>query len=94
MTPSAATGGQAIAATTCATNGSCTGGGFELSTDWIKLFILKNASADISNLTRQEYEKLFHANVQLYGNSDISDPDLTEFRDRGGKMISYHGLVC
>lgn len=25
---------------------------------------------------------------------NTDDPDLREFRDRGGKMIGYHGLVC
>lgn len=59
----------------------------------MKLFLLKNATADVSNLTRNEYERLFNQSIQEYGNANTNDPNLTAFRDRGGKMITYHGLV-
>lgn len=52
---------------TCNKNGTCTSAGFQLSTDWMKLFLLKNASADLSNLTRAHYDRLFHAFIQEYG---------------------------
>ena len=51
----------------------------------MKLFVLKNSSADISNMSRNKYERLFHDSDQQYGYLDTSDPDLTEFRDRAEK---------
>lgn len=84
----------AIVPTICTANGTCTGGSFELSQDWIKLFILKNSSADISNMTHEEFDRIAHASVQEYDSIiGTNDPDLSQFRARGGKMISYRGMV-
>ena len=84
-----------IAGTTCSSNGTCTRTSFELVEDWVKLFLLKNASADISNISHEEFDRIAHAAVQQYDSIiGTNDPDLSEFRSRGGKLISYHGLVC
>jgi hypothetical protein len=85
---------QAIVPTTCTANGTCTGGSFELAQDWIKLFILKNANADISNMTHEESDRIAHDSVQQYDSIiGTNDLDLSQFRARGRKMISYHGMV-
>lgn len=86
---------QSIIPTTCDSNGTCTRSPFELAADWIRLFILKNSSATVSNLTHKEFDAIAHASVQLYESVlGTNDPDLSAFRDRGGKMITYHGTVC
>ncbi|KAF8536659.1 hypothetical protein BDD12DRAFT_982615 [Trichophaea hybrida] len=42
----------------------------------------------------REYEGIFHAAVRVFSSIiGANDPDLTEFRDAGGKIIAYHGLV-
>ncbi|RDW75520.1 carboxylic ester hydrolase-10 [Coleophoma cylindrospora] len=93
LTASVATGGSSVAATTCASNGTCSSAGFEIASDWIKLFSLRNASADLSTMTREEYLQLWSDSLQQYGNVETNNPDLSRFRDRGGKLVSYHGLA-
>lgn len=41
-----------------------------------------------------EYEQLFHrANQEYSGLLNANNPDLTEFKNAGGKSISYHGMA-
>lgn len=85
---------QGIVPTKCTTNGTCTRGSFDLAEDWIKLFILKDKGSSLSNLTLDEFDQIARLSSQLYSSMmDTSFPDLTRFRDLGGKIISYHGLV-
>jgi feruloyl esterase len=62
--------------------------------EWTRLFVLKNSSADTSHLSLAEYENIVDAAAREY-NSIIgtNNPDLLAFRQAGGKMITYHGLV-
>jgi hypothetical protein len=76
-------------------NGTCYGRPFPMAPEWISLFIKKDPNFDPSTITTErEYEKIFHASVQEF-NSMIGtdDPDLSEFRDAGGKMITWHGIA-
>lgn len=82
-----------LAATTCSTNGTCTAVAPYIFSDWIQYFIMKNASADLTTMTHEQYDDLFRAGQQEYANYDSNDPDLSKFSARGGKMIAYHGLV-
>ncbi|KAL4889923.1 Tannase/feruloyl esterase [Aspergillus ambiguus] len=61
---------------------------------WFSLFIAKNASFNPATLSSEEYFELFHQAIQQYSDiMDAADPDLTEFRDAGGKLITYHGMA-
>lgn len=83
---------NSLAGTQCFPNGTCIGKPVSLITDFIRLFVKKDPSYDISNITRHEYEGLFHAAVQEYTSIiGTNYPDLSEFRNSGGKMIAYHG---
>ncbi|KAJ9210229.1 hypothetical protein DTO166G4_8157 [Paecilomyces variotii] len=62
--------------------------------EWFNLFVAKNQSFDIINSSHEEYDWLFHLAVQEY--TDViaaNDPDLTEFKNAGGKLLTYHGLA-
>lgn len=85
--------GASLVPTTCTANGTCYLGSAEFLSAWIAYFVLKNATADITNITHQEFDSYFHSSVQQYSNIGTNDPDLTAFRARGGKLIGYHGLV-
>lgn len=62
--------------------------------EWFNLFIAKNASSDTAGLSHDEYLNLFNLAVQEYSDfMNAADPDLTEFRKAGGKLITYHGMV-
>lgn len=83
-----------IVPTTCHDNGTCTAGEFSLASDWIKYFILRDADADLSDLTQGDFAGIVHMSVQQYESIiGTSDPDLSAFRNRGGKMVTYHGTV-
>jgi hypothetical protein len=84
-----------LAGTDCYDNGTCYGRPFPMAPEWISLFIKKDPNFDPSTITTErQYEKIFHASVQGF-NSMIGtdDPDLSEFRDAGGKMITWHGIA-
>ncbi|KAL2012224.1 hypothetical protein VTN00DRAFT_4942 [Thermoascus crustaceus] len=65
------------------------------STDeWLGLFVLKDQSFNVTSLSHEEYDWLFHLAVQEY--TDVmaaNDPDLTEFKKAGGKLLTYHGMA-
>ena len=82
-----------VASTTCTANGTCEAAPFSVAVDWIKYFILKDASADLRTLTHEEYQGIFHDSLQQYSSIETADPNLSEFRDRGGKILTFHGLV-
>jgi Tannase and feruloyl esterase len=86
---------QVLAGTKCHDNGTCHGTPFGMAPEWIKYFIKKDPDFDASKVTTQkEYERIFHASVQEYNSMvGTDDPDLSEFRDAGGKMITWHGIA-
>lgn len=62
---------------------------------WVKRFIYKDENADLSNMTTKDFTNVFHTSVQQYDSIiGTRDPNLDEFRDQGGKLISFHGMVC
>lgn len=83
-----------LANTTCSSNGTCIGVPFSISTDWIRLFIEKNSSFDVKNLTRDGLAKTIRQSINQYKTIlGTNDPDLTDFKNAGGKMITWHGLA-
>jgi hypothetical protein len=87
-------GSDTVVDTICNDNNTCTGSTKSLLTDWIKVFVLKNVDFDVDSLDYADFESVFHAGVQQFASIiGTSDPDLSEFKARGGKILSYHGLV-
>ena len=83
------------AGTSCNANGTCTGVPTGLGDAWLKYFVKKDPGWDYTKIKSvDEYARLFHAGVQEYESIiGTSDPDLSAFRDTGGKILTYHGLV-
>ena len=83
-----------IIPTSCNSNGTCTASSFEIAVDWLKLFLLKNASADLSTMNHAEFDRFAQISGQMYDSIiGTNDPDLSAFKNRGGKLVSYHGAV-
>jgi hypothetical protein len=83
-----------IIPTSCSSNGTCTASSVEIADDWLKLFLLKNASTDLSTMTREQFDRLAQLSTQMYDSIiGTNDPDLSAFKSRGGKLVSYHGVV-
>jgi len=87
--------GIGIAKTTnCTLAGGCVGDPNSLGTQWLGLFVAKDPDFDYLNLTRAEWDDLvFYGIQQLDSIWGTADPDLSRFRDAGGKMVTFHGLV-
>ncbi len=69
-----------------------TGRPFGITLDWFRYFLLQDPKWDWTALTRERYEQLWDQSVEQYGAVFGTDnPDLTAFRDRGGKLIAWHG---
>jgi feruloyl esterase len=71
-----------------------TGRPFGIPLDWFRYFLLQDPQWDWTTMTPEGFELLWTQSVEQYGvifGSD--DPDFTTFRERGGKIIIYHGLA-
>ena len=71
-------------------NQECKGVPFPISKDWVKLFLAKDPEYDWESMTEVDFFKFLHMSRQRY-NSIVGtdDPDLSEFRAAGGKMITW-----
>jgi hypothetical protein len=67
---------------------------FQYDLWWISLFLEQDPGWDWRTLTQESFEAYFAQAVEMY--SDVlgaSDPDLSAFRDRGGKALLWHGAA-
>jgi Tannase and feruloyl esterase len=88
------TGPASLAGTVCSDDGTCGGHSLQLFTDWIRLYVKKDPWFDFTKMSRKDYEGVFRASVRDYSSIIGTNwPDLSEFDEAGGKMITYHGLV-
>ncbi|EEU33441.1 uncharacterized protein NECHADRAFT_56660 [Fusarium vanettenii 77-13-4] len=86
-------GGYGTASTKCS-NGSCVGNPSELGASWIRLFLAQDRNFQLAKLTRKEFLRLVRLGIHDYSSFiRTSDPDLSGFRDAGGKIITFHGLA-
>lgn len=84
-----------VAATVCSSNGSCTGLGNLMLTTAIHMFVKKDPTFDVKSLSRRDYEQVFRAAFVEYDSLiGTRSPDLYDFKHHGGKILSFHGLVC
>jgi hypothetical protein len=67
---------------------------FSIALDYWIYYLAQDAKWDWTTLTYAGFEQLWTKSVEQYGVViGTDDPDLTRFRDRGGKVIIYHGLA-
>ncbi|KAK2035469.1 tannase and feruloyl esterase [Colletotrichum zoysiae] len=75
----------------------CKGMPFGVADGWIRLFIQKDAKFDVDSLTEEAYRDVFRRGVEefesIIGNGGAEGPDLRRFRERGGKLLMWHGLA-
>jgi feruloyl esterase len=65
---------------------------FGISLEWFRYFLTQNAQFDWTTLTADSYERFWDQSVEEFGAVIGTDnPDLTEFRSRGGKALVWHG---
>jgi feruloyl esterase len=65
---------------------------FGFANDWLRYFIHQDAQFDWRTVTPDAYQALWDRSYEQYANVIGTDnPDLSAFRDRGGKTIIWHG---
>lgn len=67
---------------------------FDIGLDWYRYFLTRSPGFDGTEMTAAEFELLVNQSVELFGPVfNSNDPDLSAFRDHGGKVIILHGLT-
>ncbi|CAK4021952.1 Hypothetical predicted protein [Lecanosticta acicola] len=86
---------RGLASTDCdEKNQNCKGAPFAISADWIKHWVLKDPSYDLSTIDEvMFYEILRDSRQQYHSFIDNADADLHYFKAAGGKIIHWHGLA-
>ena len=75
-------------------NKNCEGRPFPISKDWIELFLARDPEYDASSMTEDDFFGFLHISRQRYTSIlGTDDPDLSEFRSAGGKMITWYVLI-
>ena len=67
---------------------------FGITMDYFRFYLKQEPDWDWTTLTHAEFEQLQQQSIEQY--TDVistDDPDLTRFRDRGGKLLLAHGLI-
>jgi hypothetical protein len=63
-----------------------------ITMEWFRFFLAQDPKLDGNAITHDRYERFWEQSVEQYGEViGTDDPDLTEFRNRGGKAIVWHG---
>jgi hypothetical protein len=83
-----------VAATDCS-SGTCVGKLNYLPLNWMTHFVHRgDPSFNLAKMTYEGFDDVVHFGRQIYGSAlDTDDPDLSRFRNAGGKMVTFHGLV-
>ena len=67
---------------------------FSVGLDWFRYFLVQDPQWPGTALGKAEFELLQRQSVEQYGAVFGTDnPDLTRFRDHGGKVIIVHGMA-
>ena len=65
-----------------------------ITLEWWRFFLDQNPQWDWHTLTRESYENYWTQSTEEFSAVIATDnPDITAFRDRGGKLILWHGLA-
>jgi pimeloyl-ACP methyl ester carboxylesterase len=82
------------AGTSASGTGGLNGKPFSIALEYWLYYLAQGAKWDWSTLTYAGFEQFWTKSVEQYGAViGTDDPDLTRFRDRGSKVIIYHGLA-
>lgn len=60
---------------------------------WLRYFVAEDPTLDTASLSVEEFDELFERSVNMHTQIiGTTNPDLTEFRKAGGKLLTWHGL--
>ncbi|MCQ4207973.1 tannase/feruloyl esterase family alpha/beta hydrolase [Streptomyces longispororuber] len=65
---------------------------FQVPALWVQLFLKKDPNFDLTKITYSEFTKLFRQSQAEYDKViGTDDPDLSDFRASGGKLLTWQG---
>jgi pimeloyl-ACP methyl ester carboxylesterase len=68
------------------------GAPFFVADKWVKYFVEKNPSFDLTQLTYEKFDEIFaHSQEEFHATIGTDDADLSAFAQAGGKLLSWHG---
>ena len=71
-------------------NKNCKGTSFPISEQWVRIFLAKDPEYDLNSMTEDDFWKFLHQSRQQFNSiMGTDDPDLSDFRRAGGKMITW-----
>ncbi len=71
-------------------NKNCKGRRMPISADWFRLYLAKDPAYDLDTMNEEDFFNLIHRSQQEYTSIiGTDDPDLSQFRAAGGKMITW-----
>jgi feruloyl esterase len=83
-----------LAGTATSAAGETTGTPFPIPVSWLGLWLQRNPSWNWQTLTYSQFDQLFAQSVSEFSSTIATDnPDLSAFRDHGGKILIWHGLA-
>ncbi|MFE2540206.1 tannase/feruloyl esterase family alpha/beta hydrolase [Actinacidiphila glaucinigra] len=83
---------KGLAATTTDPDGTVKGNPFPVPAAWVRLWLKKDPSFDLSKITYRQFTELFEQSQAEYDKViGTDDPDLSGFRTSGGKLLTWHG---
>jgi hypothetical protein len=83
-----------LAGTQVDADGTPSAPGFPVAVGWVQTFLEKQPGFDTSKITYSQFADLFRQSVKEYdGVIGASDPDLSDFRRAGGKLLTYVGTA-
>ncbi|KAK0124005.1 hypothetical protein ONS95_008994 [Cadophora gregata] len=72
---------------------TCSGSPLGVALEWIKYYLAKDETFEFGTITRRQDDTLYRQSVNQYSSvMGTSDPDLTDFKQHGGKLLTWHGL--
>ena len=70
---------------------NCQGIPFPICKVWLQIFLARDANYDIDTMTEDDFFRFLHISRQRFASiMGSADPDLSEFRAAGGKMITWY----
>ena len=65
-----------------------------IAESWVRYIVLRDPDFDWTTITYEDFAWIFAQSSTQYDSlSETFNPDLSAFRDAGGKLLTFHGLI-
>jgi hypothetical protein len=83
-----------VLSNTTIVDGKRVGAPFPIAESWVKHLVLRDPDFDWTKVTYEDFAWIcFQSSCRYDSLIDTSNPDLSAFRDAGGKLLTFHGIT-